>query len=215
MTRRLIVVRHGRTEWNATNRFQGQADVPLDEVGIAQAAAMAAVVAKESPSAIWASDLSRATATAQALANVTGVSVGVDPAFREIFTGDWEGLTGEEVRARWPADWTRWHEGEDLRRAGGAETREEAGRRFGTALIGVADAVPDGGCAVVVGHGTAIRSGTAWFVGLPAGAEWLFGSVRNCHWLRLTSRGVAAYSEAAPVGGGWRLDGFNLGVDPL
>ncbi len=215
MTRRLIVVRHGRTEWNATNRFQGQADIPLDDVGIAQAAAMAEVVAKEAPSVIWASDLSRARATAEALAEATGVPVQVDRAFREIFTGDWEGLTGDEVRARWPQDWDRWHDGEDLRRAGGAETRAEAGQRFGGALVGVADAIPDGGCAVVVGHGTAIRAGMAWFVGLPDGAEWLFGSVRNCHWLRLTARGVAADAVAAPVGRGWRLDGFNLGVEPV
>lgn len=215
MSRRLFVVRHGRTEWNATNRFQGQADVPLDEVGTAQAAAMARVVAKAAPSVVWSSDLVRATVTAQAIADVTGLPVQVDKAFREIFTGSWEGLTGDEVQQRWPADWLRWHDGEDLRRAGGAETREEAGRRFGTALGGVADAVPDGGCAVVVGHGTAIRSGMAWFLGLPVGAEWLFGSVRNCHWLRLTARGVAADSAAAPVGRGWRLDGYNLGAEAV
>jgi len=212
VTRRLLVVRHGRTEWNATDRFQGQADIPLDEVGRAQAAAMASVVARERPSAIWSSDLGRARETAWALSAVSGIAVQVDPAFREIFTGDWEGLTGQEIRARWPTDWTRWQNGEDIPRAGGAETRAEAGRRFGSALAPVADAVPEGGCAVVVGHGTAMRAGMAHFVGYPAGSEWLFGSVRNCHWLRLTTTPPASWDQERPAGSGWRLDGYNIGA---
>lgn len=212
MTRRLLVVRHGRTEWNATDRFQGQADIPLDEVGRAQAAAMASVVATERPSVIWSSDLGRARETAGALSAVTGVAVQVEPAFREIFTGDWEGLTGEEIRARWPGDWTRWQSGEDIPRAGGAETRGEAGRRFGDALVPVADAVPDGGCAVVVGHGTAMRAGMAHFIGYPPGSEWLFGSVRNCHWLRLTTPAPHGSSSDRPAGRGWRVDGYNIGA---
>jgi len=212
VTRRLLVVRHGRTEWNATDRFQGQADIPLDEVGRAQAAAMAAVVAAERPSVIWSSDLGRARETAAALAALTAVEVQVEPAFREIFTGDWEGLTGAEVRARWPADWTRWQRGEDIQRAGGAETRGEVGRRFGAALVPVADAIPDGGCAVVVGHGTAMRAGMAHFVGYPDGSEWLFGSVRNCHWLRLTTGVTAVSGPDQPTGRGWRVDGYNIGA---
>lgn len=212
MSRRLYVVRHGRTEWNATNRFQGQADVPLDEVGRAQAAAMASVLGMTGPSAIWSSDLSRARETAQAVSEIADVPVQVEPAFREIFTGDWEGLTGDEVAARWPGDWERWHAGEDIVRAGGAETREQVGKRFGDALVGVAEAVPDGGCAIVVGHGTAMRSGMAWFTGYPAGSEWLFGSMANCHWITLSARGVAADRTAAPIGRGWRVAAYNVGV---
>lgn len=211
--RRLIVVRHGQTAWNAGNMFQGQADIPLDEIGEAQAAAMAKVVAAEEPSVIWSSDLSRARATAQAIADVADVPVRVDPVFREIFTGEWEGLTGEQVAARWPEQWSRWHAGEDIVRAGGAETRAEVGRRFGDALVRVAGEIEDAGCAVVVGHGTAMRAGMAHFVGYETRAEWLFGSVHNCHWIRLTARGVAADAVAAPVGRGWRVDGYNLGVD--
>ena len=214
MTRRLVVVRHGRTEWNATGRFQGQADVPLDELGRAQAAAMAKAVAVHEPSVIWSSDLSRARGTAQAVADLVEVPVQIDPAFREIFTGDWEGLTGDQVRERWPTDWERWHAGEDLVRSGGAETRAQAGVRFGTALAPVAEAVPHGGCAVVVGHGTAIRTGIAHFVGFAEGSEWLFGSIRNCHWVTLTARGAAAETATVPVGRGWRVAEYNAGAEP-
>ncbi len=211
--RRLIVVRHGRTAWNATNRFQGQADIPLDEIGQAQAAAMAKVVGAEQPSTIWSSDLSRAQATAQAIADVVGVPIRTDPVFREIFTGDWEGLTGQQVQQRWPAEWERWHAGQDIVRSGGAETREQVGRRFGDALSRVAEAIDDERCTVVVGHGTAIRAGICQFVGYAPGSEWLFGSLHNCHWVLLAARGAAAEAVAAPIGRGWRVAGYNLGVD--
>jgi glucosyl-3-phosphoglycerate phosphatase len=93
--RRIVLWRHGRTEWNALRKFQGQQDIPLDDVGQQQARDAAAKLALLSPSRIISSDLKRAFVTAQALAEATGVDVVPDPNLRETFAGDWEGRTRE------------------------------------------------------------------------------------------------------------------------
>ena len=88
----LIVLRHGRTAWNATGRFQGQADIELDERGLAQAERAAEVLAELAPVAIHSSDLSRARQTAAPLAARCGLEVQTDQRLREINVGTWEGL---------------------------------------------------------------------------------------------------------------------------
>ena len=99
---RLILWRHGRTPWNAEHRFQGQTDVPLDAVGLAQAERAAELLATMNPHAIVASDLSRAAVTAEALARRTGLAVEVDPDLRETFAGEWQGLTRAEIEQEYP-----------------------------------------------------------------------------------------------------------------
>ena len=94
---RLIVWRHGNTDWNAGNRVQGQTDIPLNELGREQAAAAAAMLAALKPDAIVASDLQRAARTAAALAALTGLPVRTDARLRERYFGQWQGLTMTEV----------------------------------------------------------------------------------------------------------------------
>lgn len=84
MSAELLLLRHGRTAWNAARRFQGQLDPPLDEVGIAQSEAVAPVLAALGPVALLTSDLQRAVATAAPLAAATGLTARVDPRLREI-----------------------------------------------------------------------------------------------------------------------------------
>jgi probable phosphoglycerate mutase len=96
------VWRHGQTLWNLEHRFQGSTDIPLDEVGIAQAARGASLLAGLAPSRIVSSPLSRASATADALATLTALPVAYDPRLVERFGGSWEGLTGDEIWARFP-----------------------------------------------------------------------------------------------------------------
>ena len=72
MTTRLLIVRHGQTAWNSDGRFQGQLDIPLNETGQAQAAAVARRLASEQPQAIYTSDLSRAWQTARSIQNAIG-----------------------------------------------------------------------------------------------------------------------------------------------
>ena len=100
MTRRLVLWRHGRTEWNATGRIQGQLDPPLDEVGVEQAQAASLVLAQLQPAAIVSSDLQRASMTAQALAARVDMTPTYDERLREIGLGEWEGLSRDEVEER-------------------------------------------------------------------------------------------------------------------
>lgn len=95
-------MRHGRTEWNAARRFQGQIDIPLSDEGREQALATAAALASEPLDAIVSSDLSRALDTAAAIAERHGLEVSADGRLREFAFGEWEGLTWDEIVARFP-----------------------------------------------------------------------------------------------------------------
>jgi broad specificity phosphatase PhoE len=90
--RKIVFWRHGRTPWNAEQRFQGQTDIDLDDVGTGQALRAAGMLATLEPSMIIASDLLRARATAQPLARILGLEVHLDAGLRETFAGEWEGL---------------------------------------------------------------------------------------------------------------------------
>lgn len=98
----LVCVRHGRTAWNEVRRFQGRTDVPLDAEGRAQAQALGAHLRAEHFDFAVTSDLSRAVATAQAIATASGVTVAPEPRLREMRFGEWEGLTWEEIVERHP-----------------------------------------------------------------------------------------------------------------
>lgn len=102
MTTRFILVRHGQTEWNRVERFRGRADVPLNAAGLAQAAATGRRIAAEwQPAAVYASPLSRAVVTAEAIAAHFGLPVTRLDGLADIDYGDWQGLTPEEARGRW------------------------------------------------------------------------------------------------------------------
>ena len=100
--------RHGQTIWNVEHRFQGQTDISLDETGEAQAEYAARRLATLMPSAIFASDLSRAQQTAAPLSRLTGLPVTQDKNLRERSGGVWEGLTDTEIRDRYPRERASW-----------------------------------------------------------------------------------------------------------
>lgn len=156
----IVVVRHGRTAWNADGRSQGWAPVGLDEVGVGQAGAAAAAVSAlvTLPVAVVSSDLPRATATADVIADALGVGVRCSPELREVDVGRWQGLTDAEAAALDPALYLRWQAGEDIPR-GGAETYAQAGARVASYLVGLAEATPPEVSLVVVGHGQSLRWG--------------------------------------------------------
>lgn len=95
----LICVRHGRTAWNAARRFQGHSDVPLDDEGRAQAQALAALLRAEPIRAAVSSDLARAAETARLVLGDRDVPLRLDPDWREMRFGAWEGLTWEQICA--------------------------------------------------------------------------------------------------------------------
>ena len=122
--RRVVFWRHGRTAWNLENRFQGATDVPLDEVGLAQAAAAAPALARMGPTAIVSSDLDRAVTTARVLADLTGLDVVEDAGLRETDGGRWQGLTRDEIIEQDRDLFLAWVAGHDVRPPGG-EVRSE------------------------------------------------------------------------------------------
>jgi broad specificity phosphatase PhoE len=98
---RILLVRHGQSEWNASGRWQGQADPPLTDLGRTQA--VEASRALGALDAVWASDLSRATETAVIVAEALGVGpVVFDTDLRERDAGEWSGLTRDEIDERFP-----------------------------------------------------------------------------------------------------------------
>jgi probable phosphoglycerate mutase len=98
MNTRLTLVRHGHTEWNSLGRYQGHAPIPLSEIGRAQAGYLATALAKAAPiAALYSSDLLRCCQTAGPIAAALGLEVQLDPRFREIDYGTWQGLTRGEV----------------------------------------------------------------------------------------------------------------------
>lgn len=203
---RLIVWRHGNTDWNAGNRVQGQTDTALNALGLEQAEAAAALLAALKPDAIVSSDLQRAARTAQALAALTGLPVHTDPRLRERHYGEWQGLTMTEVKARFPAEHARWRAG-DQSPGCDVEALDDLGKRVGSALQAAADATP-GGTTVIATHGGGARQGCGHLLGWSPSILRQLGSLQNCHWTELRHDEVR----------GWQLRAHNVGPaakDPI
>jgi len=149
---RTVLVRHGQTEWNRVERFRGRADVPLNETGLAQAEATGRRVAAEwRPAAVYSSPLSRALRTAEAIARHFGLPVQPHPGLLDIHYGEWQGLTPDEVRQRWPEAARDWYEAPHLARIPGGETLDDL-RSRGLAAVKELAARHEGGTIVLVGH---------------------------------------------------------------
>jgi glucosyl-3-phosphoglycerate phosphatase len=202
IVRRVVLLRHGRTEWNASGRFQGQLDSPLDVIGRAQAVAAAASLTPMAPDAIISSDLSRAVATAGALSDESGVEVRTDPRLREIWLGKWEGLTRAEARSAFPEEYARWQAGEDARRGGG-ETYAEVGARASEAIEEELGRLGNRSLLVAVTHGGTARATIGTLLGMAPDTWWRLASLSNCRW-----------SLLADVGKGFRLEEHNAGSPP-
>jgi probable phosphoglycerate mutase len=191
VTRRIVLWRHGRTEWNATGRFQGQTDISLDEVGREQADGAARRLASLQPELLVSSDLHRARDTMAALAALTDLEIDLDVRLRETFAGDWQGLTGAEIASRYPEDYKAWRAGDPLLRVGGGETRQEVAERMASAVRDVAARLSDDGLAVLTTHGGAARLGIAALIGMPLERFTNIGGLSNTSWsmLRDTDQG--------------------------
>jgi broad specificity phosphatase PhoE len=172
---RLVLWRHGQTQWNMESRFQGQTDIPLDAEGERQAERAARLLAGLRPAAIISSDLGRAMATAAPLARLTGLPVTPDKDLRERFGGLWEGLTDQEIRTRYPAEHAQWL-------PPGGESSAVVAERAGAAMERIAGSMAPGTLVVVVSHGAAIRLGAARLLGFPEELWGAVGPLANCAW---------------------------------
>jgi probable phosphoglycerate mutase len=195
-SKRLVLWRHGQTIWNAENRFQGHTDIALNDTGRAQAQRAARLLAALKPDKLFASDLSRAASTAEALARLTGLPVSLDKDLRERGGGSWEGLNGKEINERYPAERVTWDPPD-------GEPRSVVADRVSGALRRIADELGDGELAVVVSHGAAIRMGLERFLGLDSEHAGILGPLTNCAWSILGSGRR-----------GWRLLEHNAGNLP-
>lgn len=210
---RLIIWRHGNTDWNAGHRVQGQSDAPLNDLGREQSAAAAAHLAGLRPDAIIASDLSRAVGTAMALAALTGLPVRTDPRLRERYYGLWQGLTLTEVADRFPAEHARWRAGDESPGAE-IESLDDLGKRVAEALQDMAEELP-GATIVVATHGGAARQGCGQLLGWPPAILRTLGPLYNCHWSELR-HGAHDRADRARAGDhhldGWQLRSYNVGI---
>ena len=199
--RRLVFWRHGRTSWNAEQRFQGQSDIPLDDVGLAQAARAAKALARLQPARILSSDLSRAMATANALSTVTGLAVEPDSGLRETWAGEWEGLTRTELDERFPGEMSRWGAGSDVR-PGGGETRVEVADRMVAVVHAALVGLGEGQTMVIATHGGSARAAIGALLGLPPDHWAALGVLTNCAWSVLQE-------NTGDHGPAWRLQEYN------
>lgn len=181
MRKRIILWRHGLTEWNKERRFQGHADVPLTDVGMEQAKAAAPILAGLKPDLLVSSDLIRARVTAQALADIADLEVHLDPRLRETDVGVWSGMTISQMQQADGARLAMWEDGEDVR-AGGAENRTDVADRMEVALNDWVARLPEGGALVAVTHGGSARAAIGRLLGLEV-LQWpIVGGLENCAW---------------------------------
>jgi probable phosphoglycerate mutase len=209
--RRLVLLRHGRTAWNHEGRAQGHADVPLDEVGHAQAAAAAPHLAALGPVALWSSDLARARQTASYVEAATGLVATPDPRLREYDVGMRTGLTLAELADKHPEEHAAWLRTRSWDVVPGAESAAEVTERVVAALRDCLAALEPGETGVVVAHGACLKVSLLALLGLPLEADRALVHLDNCGWasvveqhhgqVRLTSYNQTAPEVAAtPVG---------------
>lgn len=174
---RVFLVRHGETDWNAQLRVMGQLDIPLNKRGRAQAQRTAELLAQEKFAAIYASDLVRAVETAQLIAAPHRLDVITIPELREARYGLWEGLSRDEVLAKFPAEY-------ELRKTdptnfcpSGGESRKELYERASKIFSELVARHPYQKI-LIVSHGGTIRAILRYVLGLGPGNGHF--AVDNC-----------------------------------
>ena len=214
-TRRLVMLRHGQTEFNLGSRMQGQLDTELSELGRAQTVAAAEVLAKRQPLLIVSSDLRRAYDTAVALGERTGLRVRVDARLRETHLGDWQGMTHAQIDAAAPGARLAWRDDASWAPHGGESRVDVAGRALPLVAELLSGEPEWGGPAesgrpvVLVAHGGLIAAVTAALLRLPV-VNWpALGGMGNASWTQLSgySTDDVGYGELDHIR--WRLDVWN------
>ena len=154
---KIIYIRHGQTEWNIQGKYQGQTDVKLSPLGLAQADALAQYFPVEKLDAVYTSDLSRAMRTAEAVAKRFGLSVHPRKDLRELNFGDWEGCSLADMNERWPELFADFFRRPDRLRIPHGETFQALQARA-TACIAELCKAHEGQTIAVVAHGAILRT---------------------------------------------------------
>jgi broad specificity phosphatase PhoE len=180
--RRLVMWRHGETDYNASGRMQGHLDSALTDVGRNQARFAVPALARFSPDIVVASDLRRATDTATTFTEATGVPLRVDKRLRETNLGIWQT----------DPTWT----------PPGGEARVEVANRASEVVAELDESTED--TAVLCAHGGLITALTGYLMELPVSTWAKLGGIGNCHWTVLARRHTSGLA--------WRLMVYNAGI---
>ena len=203
--RRLILLRHGQTDYNVAGRMQGHLDSVLTAVGHEQAAAAAPVLAALGPDRVVSSDLQRAVDTAEVVGAACGLAVKFDARLRETHLGEWQGCTVPEIDVDYPGAIATWRSDPTWAPPGG-ESRVDVVARS-RPVVDELDAEfgdSDGSSTVLlVAHGGLIAGLVTGLMALPTEVWPSFGGLGNCRWAVLARR------EDHPR---WRLAGYNVGT---
>ena len=204
--RRLVLLRHGRTAWNAEGRAQGWADVELDATGHEQAAGAAPYVAALGPVALWSSDLARARQTCAYLEKETGLVATHDARLREFSVGVRQGLTHAEFAERYPVEFEQWRLTDVPVAAVGGESVAEVRERVLPALEELLVTLQPGETGVVVMHGAALKVGLLALLGWPDEHYLSLRPMDNCRWSTVEQapdgrRRMVGYNEGVPDSG--------------
>lgn len=198
---RVVLIRHGESEWNATGRWQGHGGVGLSPLGRSQAAVTAEFLAEHELDVglVVSSDLPRVTETAEPAAQTLGRDVVLDRRLREIDVGWWSGLTTEDIVARDPDGYAAFRAGRDIPR-GGAETDGQLRQRV-TAAVEDLRRQCDGRTMIVFCHGGPVRALVGAALGLSIGAQRALAGPGNCSRSVLVHRNgtvrLRCYNETA------------------
>jgi broad specificity phosphatase PhoE len=195
---RLVVVRHGVTDWNREGRFQGHLDPPLSDIGRHEADLVAERIASDAslrPVRIISSSLARATQTAAAIGSASGVEVEPDDRLMEIGQGEWEGRTHAELEVADARRYRAWRDAAGVRQPPGGESIDSALARVGAVLDEVT--ASDTGTICLISHGGTMRVLARLLFDLADDRSWAL-DVDN-----------ASIGVATLVDGRWRLDRWN------
>jgi 2,3-bisphosphoglycerate-dependent phosphoglycerate mutase/probable phosphoglycerate mutase len=201
---RLVLLRHGQTDYNVAGRMQGHLDSVLTDAGRDQAAAAAPEVARLGPDRLISSDLLRAVDTAEVVGAATNLPVKLDKRLRETHLGEWQGLTVEQVEEQWPGAIAAWRSDPAYTPPGG-ESRIEVVRRSRPVVDELDEEYADNpqGIVVMVAHGGMIAGLVCGLLGLPTTTWPSIGGLGNARWASLARR------DDHPR---WRLAGYNVGA---
>lgn len=171
MSTRLILARHGETAWNREQRYQGQQDVPLTELGRRQAGRLAERLARAPIDVAYCSDLGRAVDTARIVLGERALEPIPDPALREMSFGRWEGLQHPQIEAQYPAELAAWLADPVENGPPGGEPLKVFAARVGAALDTIL-AAHHGRQILIVAHGGPLRMIACKLLELPVSNYW-------------------------------------------
>ncbi len=161
------LLRHGETEWNKQGKFQGFTDVELNERGLSQARDSARASLQWEHSVIYASSLTRTVQVAEEVRKISGAPVVTDPGLRELNLGDLEGVTGSEMRAKWPEVYNTWRDSPAEVTMPNGETLAQLQDRAWQAVLDIEGAHHGATGIVVVSHNFTIRTIVCSILGIP------------------------------------------------